>query len=86
MAEKTHEEAKLKVVPQGEIVEADAPSLEAQIKELRERVAQLESMAHNEHSLPPQTIEHIIQQALLRNHAHLAKSLALGKVLLEEQG
>jgi len=84
MAEET--ETRLKVVPQEEaVVEQDTPDLEAQIKELHERVARLESVAHNEHSLPPQTIEHIIQQALLRNHAHLTKSLALGKVLLEEQ-
>ena len=61
------------------------PSLTDEIKELRERVARLESMAHNDHSLPPSTIEHIIGQALLRAHSHFIKSLTLGKVLLEEQ-
>ncbi len=45
--------------------------LQEEIETLKTRVQTLESMAHNTHSIPPETVETIIKQSVQRVGRHL---------------
>lgn len=55
--------------------------LQGEIEALNARVVALESMAHNEHSIPPTTIDSIIKQAVQRVGRHLRTTSDILSVL-----
>lgn len=54
---------------------------QARIDALEARIAALESMAHNTHSIPPETIEAIIKQSVQRVGRHLRTTSDILSVL-----
>lgn len=59
-------------------------SLQTQLDALTRRVEQVESMAHTDHTLSPEVIEHIATTALAKMVTHFSTLLKMGDTLLHK--
>lgn len=66
-------------------VQDEPPAFIQHVLDLEQRIVKLEQAAHTEHTLSAETINQIVNAAVLQMHSHFQRLMGLGRSLLQEE-